>query len=129
MDGKYALSITSFDSKFNSIERRTVEEEKKYLKPLHICNKALKETKGINYVFLISDAVKDDTDVSTFTGGSGWNIEYEDGGPDFLSMVGGLIEQFFSENELEYKDKLKLIRRLNDNLIKNITEGEDNNGR
>lgn len=97
---------------------------RKYIKPLMACNKALSETEGINYIILVSDAIKDG-DVETFSAGSGWNVEYEDGGPDFMSMVGGLIEHFLSNSSLSYTDKLKLLREFNDELLKHITNEED----
>lgn len=99
--------------------------EKRYLKPLLECSKILDDADDVNYIILVSDAIKDDIHTSSFAGGSGWNVEYPEGGPDFLSMVGGLVENFLAESKLSYTEKLKLIRAFTNNIVMNVTNKED----
>lgn len=99
--------------------------KEKYLEPLRKCAKILNETDGVNYIFLMSDAIEDDKDQAMFAGGSGWNIEYDDGGPDFLSMVAGLIKQYLDESDMKYSEKVKLLRELNNGLLKSITYNKE----
>lgn len=95
--------------------------EYKYLKPLRACSDILSEAKGVNYIIAATDAVEDDSECLTFAGGSGWNIEYDEGGPDFVTMVGGIFELYMSENKMSYKDKLNTIRRFYNELLEHIT--------
>lgn len=99
--------------------------KEKYLEPLRKCANILEETKGVNYIFLMSDAIKDDENLDMFAGGSGWNIEYDDGGPDFMSMVGGLIEHYLNASGMKYSEKVKMLRTLNNKLLENITYNEE----
>lgn len=93
----------------------------KYLEPLRACSDVLKNAEGINYLIVVTDAVENDSERATFEGGSGWNIEYDDGGPDFATMVGGLIEQYMDENDMSYKEKLQTIRRFTNELLEHVT--------
>ena len=100
-------------------------EEHKYLKPFRKCSDILKETEGVNYIIVATDAVEDDEEQALFAGGSGWNIEFDDGGPNFETMVGGLIEQYMEENGMSYKEKLKCIRRFSTELLEHVTDTEE----
>lgn len=90
----------------------------KYYKPLEECCNILKQTEGVNYIITCADAGDEEAEQSL--GGCGWNVE-DDSEPNFFSMVGNLIEQYFNANEIPYTEQLKLIRNFSSELVENIT--------
>lgn len=93
--------------------------ERKYLEPLRGCFNTLKNANGINYIILVADSA--DKNNKEFIGGSGWNINEETDAPDFFSMVGGLIENYLSENDYSYIDKIKQINSFCENMLNSVT--------
>lgn len=98
--------------------------EKKYLEPFNEVAEILSKVKGINYIISVVDSTDDPTK-PCFVGGCGWSVEDAASGPDFFTMVGGLMEQFMVDNEMPYAKKLSVLRNFNKILIENITNMED----
>lgn len=93
--------------------------ERKYLKPLRDCAEILRNTEGVNYIILCSDAT--DSESPTYQGGSGWNVDDEKDSPGFFTMVGGLVEHYLSEQGYSYIEKVRAIGEFNKQLLENVT--------
>ena len=91
----------------------------RYLKTLKDCAEVLKQAKGVNYIILCADATEEDEPV--FIGGSGWNIDHSKSGPDFFTMVGGIVENYLNEQGLSYLEKIKAVNDFSTKLLECIT--------
>lgn len=102
-------------------------KDAEYKKALDGCFDILKNAEGVNYILCVSKATDPD-DVGSI-GGHAWNISDIDSGesqPNFLSMVGGIIEAYLEENNYKYTDKLKFMNTLYNGLLERITDVNEN---
>lgn len=98
--------------------------EEKYRGKLKECFDILKNSEGLNYILCVCKATDPENEQSI--GGHAWNItDVKDGEsqPDFVTMIGGMIESYLSENNYGYIDKLKFINAMYKELLEHVTNG------